>query len=216
MSGETTDPQGDPAAAPVVELTRRAARAVREAAETAALTAVEIADDTPRGTRIDDWWARTLAPPARQKLWYWGGPVAVTALAAGLRLWNLGDPHTLIFDETFYVKDAWSLWNNGYETTWPSETDPRFAAGETNIFTTGGSYVVHPPLGKWLIALGMVGSGATNAFGWRFSVALAGILMVFLIALIARRLTGSTLLAVIAGGLLAVDGHAITLSRVSL
>ena len=170
----------------------------------------------PRGTRLDDWWARTLATPARQKLWYWGGPLAVTALGAGLRLWDLGQPHSLVFDETFYVKDAWSLFNNGYETTWPADTDPKFAAGETNIFKTDGSYVVHPPLGKWLIALGMAAFGPQNSFGWRISVAIAGILMIFLIAVIARRLTGSTVLAVIAGGLLAIDGHAITLSRVSL
>jgi dolichyl-phosphate-mannose-protein mannosyltransferase len=219
---------------PAGELTRREARAAREAAEAVAYDAKTAPlpprsedfaptvpqpnseDDTPRGTRLDDWWARTLATPARQKLWYWGGPLAVTAIGAGLRLWDLGQPHSLIFDETFYVKDAWSLWNNGYETTWPAETDPRFAAGETNIFTTEGSYVVHPPLGKWLIALGMAAFGAHNAFGWRVSVAVAGILMVLLIALIARRLTGSTLLAVIAGGLLAIDGHAIVLSRVSL
>ena len=222
MSGESTDTPEKPA---VVELTRRAARAAREAseaaqaaeaAEAAPLAAAEEDEETPRGSRLDDWWGRTLATPTRQKLWYWGGPLAVTAIGAGLRLWDLGQPHSLIFDETFYVKDAWSLWNNGYETTWPAETDPRFAAGETNIFTTDGSYVVHPPLGKWLIALGMAAFGAHNAFGWRVSVAVAGILMVLLIALIARRLTGSPLLAVIAGGLLALDGHAIVLSRVSL
>jgi len=174
------------------------------------------ADNTPRGSRLDSWWARRLSTPARLRLWYWGGPLAIMVIAAVLRLWNLGQPHSLIFDETFYVKDAWSLWNNGYETTWPAEADPRFAAGETNIFTNAASYVVHPPLGKWLIALGMVAFGSTDSFGWRISVAIAGILMVFLITLIARRLTGSTLLAVIAGGLLAIDGQAIAMSRVSL
>ena len=30
------------------------------------------------GSRLDDWWARTLGTPLRLKLWYWGGPVAVT------------------------------------------------------------------------------------------------------------------------------------------
>lgn len=231
MTEDITDAPEDPAAKPVVdtpvgtpvELTRRAARAAREAletaefeAQTARLDAKPPVDDTPRGSRLDDWWARVLSTPARLSIWYWGGPLVVMALAAVLRLWNLGQPHSLVFDETFYVKDAWSLWNNGYETTWPDATDPRFAAGETGIFKTDGSYVVHPPLGKWLIALGMAGFGAADSFGWRISVAVAGILMVLLVTLIARRLTGSTLLAVIAGGLLAIDGHAITLSRVSL
>jgi dolichyl-phosphate-mannose--protein O-mannosyl transferase len=174
------------------------------------------AETVPRGSRLDTWWASVLSTPTRYKLWYWGGPLFVTALAAVLRLWNLGNPHSLVFDETFYVKDSWSLLNNGYETTWPNDSDPRFVAGETQIFTTDGSYVVHPPLGKWLIALGMAAFGPANAFGWRFSVAVAGILLVLLITLIARRLTGSTLLGIIAGGLLAIDGHAIVLSRVSL
>ena len=40
----------------------------------------------------------------------WGAPAAVLLLAAVLRLWNLGNPHSLVFDETFYVKDASELW----------------------------------------------------------------------------------------------------------
>jgi dolichyl-phosphate-mannose--protein O-mannosyl transferase len=58
--------------------------------------------------------------------------------------------------------------------------------------------------------------GAENSFGWRISAAIVGILAVFVIALIARKLFNSTLLATIAGGLLAIDGHAIVLSRTSL
>ncbi|MEG2778893.1 MAG: phospholipid carrier-dependent glycosyltransferase, partial [Aurantimicrobium sp.] len=81
----------------------------------------------------------------------WGAPAAVLLLAAVLRLWNLGNPHSLVFDETFYVKDAWSLWNNGYESTWGDDPDKKFNAGITDGFTTDPSYVVHPQLGKWLI-----------------------------------------------------------------
>ncbi|WP_343062519.1 dolichyl-phosphate-mannose--protein mannosyltransferase [Glaciibacter psychrotolerans] len=144
------------------------------------------------------------------------GPLAVTVLAAVLRLWNLGTPHSLVFDETFYVKDAWSLFNNGYESTWPDNADARFAAGETNIFTTEGSFVVHPPLGKWLIALGMAAFGADSSWGWRIATALIGILAVVLLMLIARRLFGSVTLATIAGFLFAIDGNAIVMSRVAL
>ena len=50
----------------------------------------------PTGSRLDAWWARTLSTPARRRLWDWGGPLAVTLLAAVLRLWNLGTPHTLV------------------------------------------------------------------------------------------------------------------------
>jgi dolichyl-phosphate-mannose-protein mannosyltransferase len=168
------------------------------------------------GSRLDDWWSRLISTPGRARAWFWGGPLAVTLLAAILRLVNLGHPHAIVFDETFYVKDAWSLWNNGYESTWDSKANEQFVAGKTDGFTRDGTYVVHPPLGKWLIALGMFAFGPANAFGWRFTVAVAGIVAVWLIVLITRRLTGSTLLGVIAGGLMAIEGSAIVMSRVSV
>jgi dolichyl-phosphate-mannose-protein mannosyltransferase len=96
----------------------------------------------PIGSRLDDWWGRLVNSPARARAWFWGGPLAVTLLAAILRLANLGNPHALVFDETFYVKDAWTLWNNGYETTWPANGDQEFVSGNSNAFMTDGSYVV--------------------------------------------------------------------------
>lgn len=168
------------------------------------------------GTRLDDWWARVLRTPTRLRLWYWGAPVAVTLLAAVLRLWNLGAPHTLVFDETFYVKDSWTIWNLGYEGSWPDKADPRFAAGQTGIFSHDPSFVAHPPLGKWLIALGMAATGPANSFGWRVSTAIAGTIAVLLVFLIARMMFRSTMLATIAGFLFAIDGHAIVMSRVAL
>ena len=146
----------------------------------------------------------------------WGGYLAVVLLAAALRLWNLGVPHALVFDETFYVKDAWTLFNNGYESTWPADANPQFEAGRTDIFTTDPSFVVHPPLGKWLIALGMNLLGPGNPWGWRLATVVVGVLAVVLIMLVAGKLFQSRLLAVIAGFLLAIDGHAIVMSRVAL
>ena len=146
----------------------------------------------------------------------WGAPLAVVLLAAVLRLWNLGVPHELVFDETFYVKDAWSLFHNGYESTWPADANPLFEAGQTNIFTTNPSFVVHPPLGKWLIALGMNLLGPDNSWGWRLATVVVGVLAVVLIMLVAGKLFQSRLLALIAGFLLAIDGHAIVMSRVAL
>jgi dolichyl-phosphate-mannose-protein mannosyltransferase len=169
-----------------------------------------------RGTRLDDWWARVLSSPRRRTLWYWGGPILVTLIAAALRFWNLGHPQAIVFDETYYVKDAWTLLQNGYESSWPEGADAEFAAGDTGIFDDAASYVVHPPLGKWMISLGMMAFGAGDAFWWRASTALAGTIAVFLMSVIARRLFGSTILAVIAGLLFAVDGNAIVMSRVAL
>lgn len=157
-----------------------------------------------------------LRTPRRRQLWQWGGPVAVTLLATVLRLWNLGTPQTLIFDETYYVKDAWTLLNLGYESGWPDEPNPDFESGAVTGFLTNPAFVVHPPLGKWLIALGLAVVGADNGVGWRISTAVAGIVAVALVCLVAWMLFRSTALATIAGGLMAIDGHAIVLSRVAL
>ncbi|MET1020042.1 MAG: phospholipid carrier-dependent glycosyltransferase [Microterricola sp.] len=176
----------------------------------------DTAIDEPRGSRLDTWWAHVLRTRRRQRLWYWGGPIAVTLLAAVLRLWALANPHSLVFDETFYVKDAYTLLNNGYESTWPEGADESFNSGDTDIFTSEGSFVVHPPLGKWIIALGLAAFGADDSFGWRIGTVVVGILAVFLLTVIARRLFSSTIVAVIVGFLFAVDGHAIVMSRVAL
>ena len=140
----------------------------------------------------------------------------VTLLAGFLRFWNLGYPHKLVFDETYYVKDAWSLWNLGYEGTWPSNANPAFEAGHTDGFIHIGSFVVHPPLGKWLIAIPMAIWGPQNSWTWRFSTALIGTLAVLLLILVAKKLTGSQSFAILAGFIMAIDGHAIVLSRVAL
>lgn len=170
----------------------------------------------PIGTRLDDWWARMLRTPARQRVWRWGGPAVVILIAAWARLWNLASPHSLIFDETYYVKDAWTLMHLGYSSQWPAGADASFNAGTVNGYTTAGSYVVHPPLGKWLISLGLAVFGAQDSVGWRISTAIVGILAVALIIVVARFLFRSTVLAAIAGGLMAIDGNAIVLSRVAL
>ncbi|WIE64235.1 phospholipid carrier-dependent glycosyltransferase [Curtobacterium sp. MCLR17_036] len=180
--------------------------------------------DGPVGSRLDDWWGRVLSTTQRIAVWRWAGPLAVTLLAALLRLVNLGNPHALVFDETYYVKDGWSIVHLGYEGTWPANptgddaptTDDRFVRGETDIFTSAAEFIAHPPLGKYLIGLGMLLFGPDNAFGWRFAVAVLGIATVFLTAVIARSLFRSTLVGTLAGGLLAIDGQAIVMSRVTL
>ncbi|WP_345751103.1 dolichyl-phosphate-mannose--protein mannosyltransferase [Microbacterium rhizophilus] len=146
----------------------------------------------------------------------WIVPLVLTLVAALLRFIGLGHPHTLVFDETYYVKDAWTLLHLGYEGSWPDDADALFTGGDTDVYQTSPAYVVHPPLGKWLIALGMALFGADSGFGWRFSAALFGTLLVPLVYAIARRLSGSVAVGTIAGGLLAIDGLAIALSRVAL
>ena len=43
----------------------------------------------------------------------------VLAVASVTRLWNLGFPQKLVFDETYYVKDALSLAREGHEKNLP-------------------------------------------------------------------------------------------------
>ena len=168
------------------------------------------------GTRLDAWWARMLRTPLRRRIWTWAGPIAVTILAAVLRLWNLGNPRSLVFDETYYVKDAYSLMRLGYEGQWPDGADASFIAGNVDIFLSDAAYIAHPPLGKWIISLGLQVFGAEDPVGWRISTAIVGVLAVALVCVLAFALFRSTVLATIAGGLLAIDGLAIVMSRTAL
>jgi dolichyl-phosphate-mannose-protein mannosyltransferase len=167
-------------------------------------------------TRIDAWFTRLMLSARNRRLYAWGAPAIVVVVAAFTRLFNLGAPHSLVFDETFYVKDSWTLWNLGYSASWPVDADKSFNVGLTDIYESTGSFVVHPPLAKWIIGLGMEAFGPESSVGWRISTAVVGVLAVVLLMLIAKKLFDSTLLAVLAGGLFAIEGNAIVMSRVAL
>ncbi|MEH3089124.1 MAG: phospholipid carrier-dependent glycosyltransferase [Microbacterium arborescens] len=179
-------------------------------------TTAEPLPTATRPTLLDRWHRWVGANPVLARRAGWIAPLAITLLAAILRMWNLGHPHAVVFDETYYVKDAWSQWVLGYAATWPDGADERFLAGETDIFTTTGSFVVHPPLGKYLIALPMALFGADSTFAWRLATALAGTACVLVLYLVARSLTRSIVFASFASGLLAIDGLGIVMSRVAL
>ena len=142
--------------------------------------------------------------------------LAITALAGIIRFSNLSNPGSLVFDETYYVKDAYTLGLFGSERSWPENANQSFESGNPNVYESTGSYVVHPPLGKWIIWLGLSIFGVENSFSWRFSTALLGTLSVALIIAIARLLTKSAAFAAIAGFLLAIEGHSIVMSRTAI
>ena len=145
----------------------------------------------------------------------WAVPALITVFAGVLRFTGISTPHRLVFDETYYAKDAYALLLTGYELTWPDGADEAWVEGTA---TPGeeGDYVVHPPLGKWLIAIGIRLFGMDTALGWRFSAALAGTLSVLLIALIAQRMFRSVFLGAFAGILTALEGHHLVMSRLAL
>jgi dolichyl-phosphate-mannose-protein mannosyltransferase len=164
--------------------------------------------------------ARLLEPRPAAARWDWPAIAAVTAVAGLLRFWRLDRPHRLVFDETYYVKQGVSVLRAGYELRWngnkTASVDARFRSGDTNVFLKDADFVVHPPGGKWMIAAGEWIFGPGSSWGWRFSAALAGTLSVLMVTLITRRLLRSTLLGVVAGLLLAVDGHHFVHSRTGL
>ncbi|HEU0257634.1 MAG TPA: phospholipid carrier-dependent glycosyltransferase, partial [Microbacteriaceae bacterium] len=167
-------------------------------------------------TRLDRWWLRFSSSRWRP-WWDRAAPILILALAAFTRLWRLGEPHSLVFDETYYVKDSWTLMHLGYEASWPQNADVQFNAGSVNGYAAGNpEFVAHPPFGKWLISVGLAVFGAQNSVGWRISTAVLGILAVALVYVIAHRMFHSTLIASVAGLLMAVDGTAIVMSRVAL
>jgi dolichyl-phosphate-mannose-protein mannosyltransferase len=150
----------------------------------------------------------------------WIGPIIVTLIGGLLRFIDLGRPHALMFDETYYPKDALSLLRFGVERQTVEGADDILLASDgdwrtVDIFTSEPAFVVHPPVGKWTIAAGEWLFGATP-FGWRFAVALLGTLMILMVARIVRRLTRSDLVGTIAGLLLAVEGMHLVLSRTGL
>ncbi|MCL2787608.1 MAG: glycosyltransferase family 39 protein [Micrococcales bacterium] len=171
--------------------------------------------------RLEIWLGTTAAGRFVQR---WGAPIAITLFAAAQRLIHLGQPHKLIFDETYYVKEGYSMLVSGYERQWaPGEeseagntTNLGFEEGKTGLLLEEPEYVVHPPAGKWMIALGMRLFGWQSSFGWRFSSAVVGTLAVFVLIVTARRLFNSHILGCVAGLLFAVDGQLIVHSRIGL
>ncbi|MGW1027281.1 dolichyl-phosphate-mannose--protein mannosyltransferase [Streptomyces sp. NPDC002577] len=172
---------------------------------------------TRPGTRL---WAAFGVPKDLADLlvrWSgWLGPLLVTLVAGLMRFWNLGSPKAVIFDETYYAKDAWALIHRGFEVNWPKEAnDQILQQGDAVTLPSDAAYVVHPPVGKYVIGVGEWLFGF-NPFGWRFMTALLGTLSVLLLCRIGRRLFRSTFLGCLAGALMAVDGLHFVMSRTAL
>ncbi|NBU53327.1 MAG: phospholipid carrier-dependent glycosyltransferase, partial [Alphaproteobacteria bacterium] len=122
----------------------------------------------------------------------------ILLFAAITRFANLGRPNELVFDEVYYVDGARDFLAYGVENQ----------SGEAE-------FVVHPPLGKWLIAIGIQIFG-DNPFGWRFSAALFGLASVALIYFITQSLFKSNFLSLSATALISFDGLHLVMSRTAL
>ncbi len=159
---------------------------------------------------------RLVPPMPGRAAWGWAGPLLVTLFGGFLRFDQLSVPRGLVFDEVYYVPDAWAILRHGVEINHSSHVSALLARGDTNILLgTQAEVVAHPPLGKMMIAVGEWLFGLTP-FGWRFAVALVGTLSILLLARIVRRMTRSTLLGCVAGLLMALDGLELVLSRTAI
>lgn len=131
----------------------------------------------------------------------WVVTLVLTAIAAVTRFVMLNyptDAGTPVFDEKHYAPHGWQVLTGG-----GIEDNPAYGL------------IVHPPVGKQLIAFGESLFGY-NGWGWRFSAAVAGTVLVLLAIRIVRRLTRSTLIGAIAGILLIADGVTFVSSRLGM
>ena len=125
-------------------------------------------------------------------------PILIALASFVLRVINLGLPKGFVFDEVYYVDAARDLLKYGVEV---DGANPEF--------------IVHPPIGKWLIASGIRLFGDTE-FGWRLASAVFGTLLILLVARLVHVLFYSPLLTALSAALMAVDGLLLVHSRTAL
>lgn len=146
-------------------------------------------------------------PSKQSSSWFWIGMAGLFIVSASLRFWGLSRFNTLVFDEVYYAKFA-----NGYLTDTPF-------------------FDLHPPLSKYLIAIGIwlgshfpIGKDTVNnltgsqlsTFSYRWLNALTGSLIPLVVGAIAYQLSHRRSYAFIAGLLVAVDGLFLVESRYAL
>ena len=126
----------------------------------------------------------------------------LTLAAVITRFWDLNNPTdkgTPVFDEKHYVPQGWQVLSGGQ---W-IEDNPAYGL------------VVHPPVGKWLLAASQWMFGYTP-MGWRFVPAVCGVVIVLAVYLTARRLSRSTLVGALAGVFALADGVLFVQSRMGM
>ncbi len=120
-------------------------------------------------------------------------PVVVVGLAVVTMVVGIWHPDRIFFDEVYYVNDARDILEFGVEQ----------------------GFVVHPPLGKLLIATGIWVAG-DGPVGWRLVGGLLAVASVWLTYLLARRLGLRLAAAGLAGLVLALDGVFIAQARTAM
>lgn len=140
--------------------------------------------------------------------WFTGGLLLLWIIALGLRFWGLNRFNTLVFDEVYFAKFAQNY----------LDQSPLFDA--------------HPPLGKYLIAVGMFladyfswgDASVTNdltgslrsPFSYRWFNAFTGSLIPLLVAALSYQLTHRKSYALLSAGLMTIESLFLVESRYAL
>jgi dolichyl-phosphate-mannose--protein O-mannosyl transferase len=150
------------------------------------------------GARARNWFDPREGIVAMLRLdWIFAG--VLTLISFVLCRLFLQWPDEKIFDEIYYAR-----------------------AGEEYLRHVEIFEFTHPPLTKLLVTLSMIMHGGLagdvspdQGIGWRLLNVVVGALMVGVLYLFAKRITGSTLFAVIAAGMLVCDGFHFVQSRIA-
>ena len=127
----------------------------------------------------------------------------ILLVSLALRLWQLGTPAEMMFDEIYYAKDAKAIVDNRAGT----DGQYRWAAGDEVSWP-------HPEMGKMAIAVGILLFG-DRSFGWRIPAVVAGIALLACVYPLGRRLGLSPPWALLALVFAAADPLGITQSRIA-
>lgn len=131
--------------------------------------------------------------------------IIILLLAVFTRFWNLGFPRRYIFDEVYHAFTAVAYARNdpaGYE--WWHQSPVKGTAYEW----------LHPPLAKLFMAGGILVFG-DNSFGWRFFSAVFGVVAIFLLYLVGKKLFNPRV-GLLAAFLATLDGLFLTQSRIAM
>ena len=118
--------------------------------------------------------------------------VALLLVGALTRLWHLGHPNEIVFDEIHFV------------------------ANQARHYLHGEYFLdPHPPLDKLVITAGIWLFG-DKSWSWRIGNAILGIILIATSYLLARRMTHSRLAATLAGAIITLDGMFLVDSRIGV
>ncbi len=130
----------------------------------------------------------------------------ILAFAFAVRVFNLGSPTEMYFDEVYHAFTAVTMMGEDSAKAWEWwNTPPEGFAYEWT----------HPPLAKLGMVLGMSIFGQ-NSFGWRIPGAILGVGSVYLIYLIAKKIFKDETVGLISAGVFSLDGLPLVMNRIGM